>query len=276
MKSNKTVIEPNMSWALEWKEIFSNLELLYFFTWRNFKIRYKQTIVGAAWAIIKPLILMVVFTLFFNRALNVDTGSENVPYPVFSYAGLLFWNYFSQTTNQVGSSLVSYQGVINKIYFPRLIVPISTALTGVIDFFLAAIIYAGILVYYGITPQILGIVLFIPALIVTFLTIVGLGSFMAALNVRYRDVTQALPFAIQVLLFLTPVIYPVSVVPEAWRWILFLNPMTGVIECIRASMLSLGPLQWDYYSISLASCLFIVIAGFWLFKRQERAIGDYI
>jgi lipopolysaccharide transport system permease protein len=276
VKRNKIVIEPNVSWALEWKELLSNLELLYFFSWRNFKIRYKQTVIGASWAIIRPFILMVVFTLFFNRALNVETGNTDVPYPVFSYAGLLFWNYFAQTTNQVGTSLVSYQGVINKVYFPRLIVPISTAVTGLIDFFLAFLIYVGILIYYSITPDALGILLFIPALIITFLTVVGVGSFMAALNVRYRDVAQALPFGIQVLLFLTPVIYPVGAIPEQFQWILYLNPITGVIESVRNGMLGLGDMQWGYYAISVGACITFLTIGFALFKRQERAIGDYI
>lgn len=273
--SQKILIKPEQTWALEWKEITSRLELLYFFTWRNFKIRYKQTVIGALWAVIKPFILMVVFTLFFNRALNIETGNENVPYPVFSYSGLLFWNYFSQTVVQVGGSLVAFQNVISKVYFPRLIIPLSTALTGLIDFGLSLLIYVGILFYYGITPEPLGLILFFPLLLVTLLTVIGIGSFAAALNVRYRDVEQALPFLVQVLLFLTPVIYPVSAIPEGWQWVIYLNPLSGVIELFRNSLLG-GVLQWHYYLISLAACLLILTLGLWMFKRQERSIGDYI
>lgn len=273
--SSKTVIKPSQSWALEWQEILSRKELLYFFTWRNFKIRYKQTVIGALWAIIKPLVLMVVFTLFFNRALNVETGNENIPYPIFSYSGLLFWNYFSQTVVQVGGSLVAFQNVISKVYFPRLIIPISTSLTGLIDFGLSLLIFIGLLIYYGIPPEPLGILLFFPLVLVSFLTILGFGSFAAALNVRYRDVEQALPFIVQVLLFLTPVIYPVSAVPESWQWIVYLNPLSGVIELFRNSMFS-GPLLWEYYAISFVSCILIFILGLWMFKKQERSIGDYI
>lgn len=274
--SQKIVIKPELTWALEWREIFSRLELLYFFAWRSFKIRYKQTVIGALWAVIRPFILMIVFTVFFNRALNVGTGDDTIPYPVFSYSGLLFWNYFSQTVVQVGGSLVAFQGVISKIYFPRLIVPISTALTGLIDFALSLVIYVGILVYYSVDIQLLGVLLFIPLLIMTFLTIVGVGVFAAALNVRYRDVEQALPFGVQVLLFLTPVIYPVSAIPEAWRWIMYINPISGVIELFRSSLLGVGQLEWHYYAISFVSCLTILILGLWMFKKQERAIGDYV
>lgn len=272
----KTVITPKENWSLEWKDITHSKELIYFLTWRNFKIRYKQTVIGALWAVLKPFILMVVFTIFFNRVAKIGSGTANLPYPVFSYAGLLFWNYFAQTTNQVGGSLITYQNIIKKIYFPRILVPFSTAVTGLVDMFFALLIYIGILFYYSITPQLLGVFIFIPLIIMTFVTVLGIGIFMAALNVRFRDVEQALPFFIQVAMFITPVIYPVSLVPQTYQWLLYLNPMTGIIELSRVSLLGSGNLHWGYYLISLTSCCVIFTLGLLFFKSQERTIGDYV
>lgn len=271
----KTVIRPDISWALEWREFFKNKELLYFFTWRNFKVRYKQTALGAAWAIFKPLILMVVFTFAFNRVGNIE-GGEGIPYPVFSYAGLLFWTYFSQTVNQVGTSVVSAQGIISKIYFPRLIVPVSTALTGIIDLLLASAIYVVILIVYSQPVEILGVMLYLPFVLLSFLAVLGVGLFMAALNVKYRDITQALPFFIQALLFLTPVIYPVSAVPQSLQWILFLNPIAGPIDAFRAALLGHEPIAWGYLAISIASCFVLLFVGLRYFKAKEREFADYI
>lgn len=275
MRQNRTVIKPENSWALEWHEIKSNIELLYFFTWRNFKIRYKQTVIGALWAVVRPFTLMVVFTVVFNRGAGIQSGGD-VPYAVFSYAGLLFWNYFSQTVSQVSSSLVAYQNIIKKIYFPRLLVPVSAAITGLIDFSLSVLIFIGLTIYFGITVQFLGVLLFIPLLFLSLLTVLGVGLFTSALNVRYRDVEQLMPFLVQVLLFLTPVIYPVSIVPEAWRWVLFINPMTAVVELSRYSLLGLGEINPLGIAVSVTTCLIALVAGVLFFKSQERALGDLI
>lgn len=269
------VITPEQTWALEIKEMRANLQLLYFFTWRNFKIRYKQTFIGAFWAVLRPFILMVVFTVIFYRGAGITSGSD-IPYPVFSYAGLLFWTYFSQTVTQVSSSLVTFQDMLKKIYFPRLLVPLSASLTGIIDFAFSTLIFIAITLYYGIAIQPLGVLLFLPLVLASILTVLGVGLFMAALNVRYRDVEQLMPFLVQVLLFVTPVIYPVSTVPANLQWLLYLNPMTGIIEVARYSLLGIGSLDPLGLLISGASCLFALIVGLLFFKSQERKLGDLI
>ncbi len=272
----KTVIEAKRRVSLNLAEFFKNRELLSFFIWRNFRIRYKQTAVGAAWAIFQPFILMVVFTLFFHRVAKIDTGSADIPYPIFAYAGLLFWNYFSQTTTQAANSLIVFQNVITKIYFPRLLAPLSTAFTGLIDFGFALIIYVGLLIYYHIAPAVLGLVLFLPMLGLSLITVVGAGLLLASFNIKYRDVQQALPFFIQILLFVTPVIYPVSLIPAKWQLLAYINPMTGVIDTIRASWLKLGTINWLGLEVSILSALVLLIAGLLFFRRREREIADYI
>jgi lipopolysaccharide transport system permease protein len=272
----ETIINARKRYGYNWAELLSSRHLFYFFTWRNFKIRYKQTAIGVAWAVIQPFILMVVFTLFFNRIAGIGTGSDDTPYPIFSFAGLIFWSYFSQTTNQVSNSLVAFQEVIKKIYFPRIIAPVSTAMTGLVDMGFSLIIYFGLMVYYKISPTFLGVLLFLPMIMLSFITVLGLGLFLAALNLKYRDVGQALPFFIQTMLFMTPVIYPVKIVSEKFRWILFLNPMAGVIETVRASLLGTGSLVWGYLLISIFSSLLMLFIGFRYFHKKEREFADLI
>ena len=184
MEPPVTKIQASPRFGLEIKEIIAKHELLFYFMWRNFKIRYKQTVIGAGWAVFKPFILMVVFTLLFNKTINVKTGAGNIPYPIFSYVGLLFWTYFSQTVVQVGTSMVDNQSIFTKIYFPRLIIPLSTTLTGLIDFAAAALIYIVMMLHYGIYPTLSGSLLFIPMLLLSMITVMGMGCYMAALNVR--------------------------------------------------------------------------------------------
>lgn len=276
MAKYNTVITPNRTVALEASEFWERRELLYFFTWRNFKVRYKQTAIGALWAMFRPLILMVVFTLTFNKVANVNTGSSEIPYPIFAYAGLMYWSYFSQTVTQVGGSLVSYQGIIQKIYFPRLMIPVSTAITGMIDFFFAAIIYIAMCFYFGVYPSILGIVMLLPMLLLAFIATLGIGLYMASLNVKYRDVGQALPFFVQAMLFLTPVVYPVELVPDSYKWVLYLNPMTGVVDTMQASLLNIRPVNYRFLSISIISSLVILFLALVYFKAKEREIADII
>ena len=271
-----TIVEASQGVGLDWREFLRSRELVYFFAWRNFKIRYKQTVIGAAWAVFRPFILMVVFTAIFKRSGSLAPGYEDIPYPLFLYSGLLFWTYFSQTTTQVGDSLISSQNIIKKIYFPRIIAPVAVALTGLIDFFISFIIYIGLMVYYGVSPQLSGIVLFLPMLTLTFLCVIGIGSFMTALNVRYRDVQQALPFFMQVLLFLTPVIYSVDFIPKNLQWVLFLNPIAGVIETMKTSTFGVEVVNWNHLGISLISAVFIIILGLVFFRSQERQVADLI
>lgn len=273
--SNVTIIKPRKGFTLDFKELWQYRELFYFFAWRDIKVRYKQTAIGAAWAIFQPLITMVVFTLFFNKVAGIETGTA-VPYAIFSYSGLLFWQYFTSALNRSSNSLVDNQPVITKIYFPRVIPPISATLVALVDFFLALIVYVGLLFFYQITPAFEGLTLFIPAIIITFIAATGIGMYLAALNVKYRDVKQALPFFIQTGLFLTPVIYPVTLVPAQYQWILYLNPMTGVITTIRSTTLGIGTVDWPLVMLSVASAFVFFTIGLYYFKAKEREFADII
>ncbi len=272
----KTVIDNKRRFALDYKELLRNNHLFFYFAWRNFKIRYKQTAIGAAWAILQPVILMIVFTLFFNKVANIGSGAEHVPYPIFAFSALLFWNYFSQNVTQVSNSLLAYQNVIRKIYFPRIIAPISAAFTGLIDMGFAFLVYVGLMFYYHIVPTTAGVLLFLPMVLLTVVTVLGIGLFLAALNIKYRDVAQALPFFVQTMLFVTPVIYPVSLVPEEYQMLLYINPMAGVIETVRASLLSVGPIPWDGLLVSTISAVVMLIFGITYFHRKEREFADLV
>lgn len=271
-----TVIQPSKSLYFSWRELLRSKSLLYFFVWRNFKIRYKQTVIGAAWAVLQPLILMVVFTIFFNRIAGIGSGSSDVPYPIFAFIGLMFWAYFSQGLTQVSQSLLTYQNVIKKIYFPRIIAPVSSALTGLIDMGFTLLIYIILMFVYQIVPSFLGVVLFIPMVFLSVMTVVGLGTLLAAINLKYRDVQQALPFFIQTFIFLTPVIYPVSLVPDSFSWLLFLNPIAGVIETMRASLLGIGEIPWMGLGISITSAIVLVVVGLKYFYAKEREFADLV
>ncbi len=270
-----TIIRPSRKLTIDLAELWRYRELFYYFAWRDIKVRYKQTAIGAGWAIFQPFITMVVFTLFFNKVAGIQANGA-IPYAIFSYSGLLFWQYFSNALTRSSNSLVDNQSVITKIYFPRIIPPISSTIVALIDFFFAFLIYLGLLVYFQISPGVVGILLFIPAIIITFIAAAGLGLYLAALNVKYRDVKQALPFFIQTGLFLTPVIYPVSLVPEKYQWLLYLNPMTGVITTIRHTSLHVGDLNWGLVSISVISALLMFAFGLYYFKTKEREFADII
>lgn len=273
---HELVIRPQKRMHINLKELLSYHELFFYFAWRDVKVRYKQTAIGATWAILQPFITMVVFTLFFNKAAGISSGNDAVPYAIFSYTGLLFWNYFSQALTRSANSLVDNQAVITKVYFPRLIPPISSTLVAFIDFGFASIIFVGLLVYFQFAPTLLGLLLLVPALLITFIASSGAGMFLAAVNVKYRDVKQALPFIMQTGLFLTPVIYPVSSVPQNLQWALYLNPMTGVINAMRSSFLGTGPINWPLTCISVTTALIMFIFGLYYFKGREKEFADII
>lgn len=269
------VIKPQKRLNISLRELWAYRELFYFFAWRDIKVRYKQTAIGATWAIIQPFVTMVVFSLFFNRVAGIKSPG-GIPYPIFSYTGLLFWDYFSNSLSQVSNSLLANQSVITKIYFPRIIAPMSATLLGLVDFFFAGIVFAGLMVYYHITPGLVGILMLIPMLALSLAAALGVGTFLAALNVKYRDVKAIVPFIIQLGLFLTPVIYPVSLVPKRFQWILNLNPMSGVINTMRAGLLHQGMIDWRGLLVSTISALVLLALGFAFFKRTEREFADII
>lgn len=265
-------IKPVSKLSLGLKELWEFRELFYFFTWRDIKVKYKQTAMGVLWAILQPFLLMIVFTFFFSKGLGVS--SDNVPYPIFVYSGLLLWNIFSSGLSNASNSMVSNATIIKKIYFPRLIVPMSAILVALFDFIMAFVLYIGLLLYYHQSVDI-SIIGYLPlSIIITSLTTFGLGAWLAAVNVKYRDFRYVIPFIIQVLLFLTPVIYPVSVIKYPWaQKILSLNPMTGAIELLRSTIThtSVGT-QTVASSIIVSILLFF--AGVFYFRKTEYYFAD--
>jgi len=269
-----TVIKPKKVISInDFLEMWRFKELLYFFTWRDLKVRYKQTIIGAGWAIFQPFMSMVVFTVFFGKLAQIP--SDGVPYPIFVYVGLLFWHFFSGALSDTSNTLISNQSIITKVYFPRLILPVSATLTKLVDFAVASIVLVGLMFYYGYIPNLVGILLVPLLILITFMASVGLGLILAAINVKYRDVRYVLPFFIQAFLFLTPVIYPASIAGQ-YSWILALNPMTGVIQTARAGLLGTTAINWTLLGISFIACFIMLIVGVIYFKKVERYFADVI
>lgn len=269
-----TIIEPKRGWIpIDFKEIWAYRELLYFLVKRDIKVRYKQTVLGGLWAIIQPFFSMVVFTLFFGKLAKVP--SDGIPYPIFVYAGLLPWTYFANALSASGNSLVGSANLITKVYFPRLIIPASASLAGLVDFFIAMSILLVMMVYYQFVPG-FGVVLF-PFLVgLTFMCSVGVGLWLSALNVQYRDIRYTIPFLIQIWMFVSPVIYPVSMVPEGYRWLLSINPMGGVIKAFRASLLGHQSIDWALLGISTAIILVLFASGLSYFRRMEKTFADVV
>jgi len=270
---HKTIIKPRKGWVgINFKELWLFKELFYIFSWRDIKVRYKQTAIGVIWALIQPIMLMVVFSVFFGNLVGVR--SDGIPYPIFAFSGLLFWNYFSASLTKSSNTLVENENVIKKIYFPRLILPFSAAITPLVELFIAFLVYVGLMIYYQYTPSLEGILLLPLLIIISFLSASGLGSFLAAINVRYRDIREALPFLIQTLFFVTPVIYPTTLVPEKFQWILALNPMTGIIETSRAGMIGNQPINYSLLSISAIVAIVLFVLGIFYFRKTERVFAD--
>lgn len=269
----KIVIEPSSSgFQLGLHDLWRYRELLYFLIWRDIKIRYKQTLLGAGWAIIQPLFAMLLFTLFFGRLARIS--SDGVPYPLFAYAGLLPWTFFANALTNSGNSLVGSSSLITKVYFPRVIIPAAAVLAGLLDFVIAFLLLIPMLIYYriAVTSNLLLLPVFICLAI--FLAL-GVGMWLSALNVKYRDIRYALPFLIQLWLFASPVIYPTSIMPERWRWVLALNPMTGIIEGFRGSLFG-GKLPTLTILTSAVMTIAILIISFFAFQRVEDSFADVV
>jgi lipopolysaccharide transport system permease protein len=258
--------------GLHLRELWNYRELLYFLTWRDIKLRYKQTALGAAWVIIQPLFAMLLFTLFFGKLARMP--SDNVPYPLFAYAGLVPWTFFSNAITNSGHSLVGNSSLISKVYFPRIYIPAGAVGAGLLDFAIASLLLIPMLIYYEVT--ITWRVLLLPAfaLLATLLAL-GVGMWLAALNVRYRDVRYAIPFLVQLWLFASPVIYPASIVPARWKWLLAVNPVTGVIEGFRASIVGK---EFDVPTIvsSVIVTSLILVFSFFAFRRVEDSFADVV
>ena len=267
------VIQPTKRWSiLSFKDIWAYRELLFFLTWRDVKVRYKQTALGAAWAILQPLFMMIIFTIFFGRLAGV--ASAGIPYPLFALAGLVPWTFFANAITASGNSLVGSANLITKVYFPRLIVPAAAMLAGLVDFLLAFMMLVLLMFYYRVQLTIQ--ILFLPVLILlTALFSLGVGTWMSALNVKYRDVRFALPFLIQLWLFVSSVILPSTSIPQKWRWLLMLNPMSGIIEGYRAALFGL-PFDWPALGIASALTIVVLLYAIYAFGRVERSFADII
>jgi lipopolysaccharide transport system permease protein len=267
-------IEPARGWvSLKLREIWPYRELLYFLVWRDIKVRYKQTAIGAAWAIIQPLLTMIIFTLVFGKFAKVP--SNGLPYPIFSFAALLPWTYFSKALNQSILSVVSNANLITKVYFPRLLLPTAAVLSGIIDFGISFLFFLVLMIWYGIVPT--SAALFLPGFILlAMLTALAVSLWLSVINVRYRDVGQAIPFVVQLWMFASPVAYPLSVVPEKWRLLYSLNPMAGVIEGFRWALTgSEMPPVTPIILSALIVCL-LLFGGILFFKRMESTFADEI
>jgi lipopolysaccharide transport system permease protein len=268
-----TTIKPQTGWrGLDLRELWAYRELLQVLTVRDIKVRYKQTVLGFAWAVIQPFMMMVVFSIFFGRLAQMP--SDGYPYPIFVYAGLLPWTFFANAITSSANSLIGSTQLVSKVYFPRLIIPLSSVGSGLVDFVIATVILLVLLIYYGISWTVN--LLMAPVLIGgLLLTALGVGTFLAALNVAYRDFRYVIPFVVQFWLFATPVVYPASLVPREWQWVLFLNPMAGVIEGFRSTFLGRS---FDFYGllVSLIIAALLFASGIAYFERVERRFADII
>jgi lipopolysaccharide transport system permease protein len=274
------IIEPSSGWIpIRLRDLWAYRDLLYFLIWRDVKVRYKQTLLGAAWAILQPVMTMVVFTIFFGGLARIS--SEGLPYPIFSYSGLLPWTFFAQGLSQASNSLVGSQNLISKVYFPRLIIPLATVTAGVVDFLLAFLVLLAMMAYYGIWPGFA--IIWLPLLLgLAFATALGVGMWMSALNVQYRDVRYVVPFLVQIWLFVTPVIYPASTVTARLEsfglpgWVFGLNPMTGVVEGFRWALLGVDSAPGPLILASSAVTAILLATGAVYFRRMERTFADVV
>jgi lipopolysaccharide transport system permease protein len=268
-----TVIEPSRGWRmLDWRELWAYRDLLRVLTARDIKVRYKQTILGAGWAILRPLLTMVIFSVVFGGLAKVS--SEGYPYPVFVYAALLPWTFFASAIGSSGASLISSSHLVSKVYFPRLIIPLASAGAGVVDLLISTAILLLLMLWYGVgwTWNLLAAPVLLVAVVFSAL---GVGTLLAALTVAYRDFTHLTPFLVQIWMYVTPVVFPVGLVPERWRWLLLLNPMSGLVEGFRAAFLG-KPFDLVGLAFSLSISLAIFVAGVAYFEHVERRFADII
>jgi lipopolysaccharide transport system permease protein len=269
-----TIIRPSKGWvSLKLQELWEYRELLYFLVWRDVKVRYKQTVLGAAWAIIQPFFTMVVFSLFFGKLAKMP--SDGIPYPLFSFAALVPWAFFANGLSQASNSVVGSAHLITKVYFPRLVVPISGVVSGIVDFALAFVVLLGMILFYGMVPTLN--ILWLPfLLLLALVTALGVGMWFSALNVQFRDVRYILPFLTQFWMFATPIVYPSSLLPEPWRTVYGLNPMVGVVEGFRWALLGTQTAPGPIIIVSSLASIVILIGGAFYFKRMEKTFADLV
>ncbi len=269
-----TVVEPASGWRLpDFGELWRYRDLLFFLALRDLQVRYKQTALGAAWAVLQPVFTMLVFSVFFGRLARVP--SDGLPYPVFTFAALLPWQLFSYTLTQSGNSLVANERLLTKVYFPRLLIPMSSVVSGLVDFGIAFVVLLGLAAWYRIPPT--AAILVLPLLVLfVVITAFAVGLWLSALNVQYRDVRHTLPFLTQLWLFVTPVAYPSSLVPERFRLVYGLNPMAGVVDGFRWALLKGAPAPGPMLLVSVGTVLVLLVGGLFYFRRMERSFADVV
>jgi lipopolysaccharide transport system permease protein len=269
-----TLIRARYRWfEVNLGELWEYRELLYFLVWRDLKVRYKQTLIGVAWAIIQPVFTMIVFSIFFGRLAGLP--SDGLPHPIFYYTALLPWTYFANALSQASNSMVAHQQVITKVYFARVLLPIAAVLSGLADFAVATAILFVMMFAYGIVPT-WKILWVLPLILLVIVTAVAVSLWLSALNALYRDVRYAVPFLLQFWMFASPVAYPASLVPEQWRWLYGINPMAGVIEGFRWALTGAGPGPGPMMAVSVVVVLIVLVAGFFYFQRMERTVADVV
>jgi lipopolysaccharide transport system permease protein len=267
------IIKPSASWAaLRLGDLWLYRELLYFLTWRDVKVRYKQTVLGASWAILQPLMTMLIFTLLFGGLAGIK--SDGIPYPIFAYAGLLIWTFFANAVTTSANSIVGSATLITKIYFPRMIIPGAAVSAGLVDMAIAFLLLIALMVYYRVPPSLTSLMI-LPLVALSSLLALGVGMWLSALNVKYRDVRYAVPFLIQLWMFASPVIYPASLLPAKWRWVLVLNPLTGILENFRVAVFG-GSFSWRALAVSTAITLLVLVGSAYSFRRMEKTFADIV
>jgi lipopolysaccharide transport system permease protein len=267
------IIKASKPWSpLNLRHLWAYRELLYFLIWRDIKVRYKQTTLGALWAIIQPLSMMIIFTIFFNKLVRIPT--DGIPSGLFYYAGLSLWMFFSNAVMNGASSLIGNTNLITKVYFPKLIIPSAAVLASVVDFAIASLLLVALLIYYGYGRTWEVFLLLPVSLLVTTLAL-GMGILFAAMNAKYRDVRYVLPFLLQVWMFISPIIYPASVVPKEWRWLLALNPLTGIVEVYRAALFGLR-IHWQSVAYSVLFTMMLLSFAAYIFRRMEKSFAEVL
>lgn len=268
------VIKPDNRKIFSFQEIWQYRELFYFLAWRDIKVKYKQTVIGVLWAVLQPLVTMIIFTVVFNKVAKVPLGT--LPYAVFTLSGLVFWNFFSTTLSTVSDCFIANKHILTKVYFPRIIIPIAAIIVDFVDFVISFVLLIIVLFFFHIPFNPLVLVVLFGLLALVILTVLGIGLTLATLNIKYRDVRYILPFFIQLFLFLTPVIYPLSVVSNKYSWIFYLNPLTGILDIFRAFLFSRGFDHPWYIFISLGSTLVLFCIGIAVFRKFEKEMADIL
>jgi lipopolysaccharide transport system permease protein len=271
-----TYLKPSKGWlSIDFKELWRYRELVFFLTWRDIKVRYKQAVLGVAWAILQPLLTMVIFSVIFGNLLKINTSSENIPYPLFSLTALLPWQLFASALQRSSISLVGNANLITKVYFPRLAIPLASVFAALVDFFVSFIVLIGVMIYYGFWPG-WNTFWLIPIVLLTILTALSVGLWLSALNVQYRDVQHMVPFIIQAWMYASPIVYPIETIPSGiWRWLYGLNPMVGVIQGFRWVLIG-GERPDATMLISIGAVIILLISGLYYFRRMEKTFADIV